>query len=177
MQDWHSTAVAWSTIIIAFATAANLFVSILLWWATRGYTKVTSNIFAAANRPYVGIGSLAYVKTDAKKKFAMSLDIKNFGTVPAYDVTLEVKLLANDINIPGTMDIETKPHVIFPGLYSEQRIVIDDPKEYEAVADAMLKLFVSIGYKGVTEKRYSCNFEYARHPQKDFFEIVRGSAT
>jgi hypothetical protein len=89
--DWH----LWSTIIIAVATVANVYVSCSIGNYTRESMEITRNIFKADNRPYVGIFEVKVEKNLDSKEIIVESIIKNAGSVPARDVVIEAKLFIN----------------------------------------------------------------------------------
>ncbi len=107
-----STLSAILTGVIAFANVAYVVISVLLWRATKRSADAAKNsadaarhiaegakkaaeLNAALHRPYLGVPLLTLHNRYDAEKWAIRWEVKNFGTLPARNVTIHVQLNRN----------------------------------------------------------------------------------
>lgn len=161
-----------STVVIALATILNLFISVLLWQATYNSTKVATDTYKAANRPYVGIAGYDINKDDLNKKLIFNVRFRNVGPVPAteFDAELDVKLNGKPLSGEKVPD---KPKVLFPQTESHFRAIITG-EDYDPVVNgsSILEVTVNIKYKGVqTEQYYTYDKAQYSHKINSFISL------
>lgn len=141
--------------VIASATVVNLFVSCGLWISTKDSVDVARTTLETANRPYVGLQGVGVVP-DPDKGGGVSIvvNIKNFGTVPAYyfNATWEVSL-SGDVLPPQT--VPYNPSTLQPGDSVTLAGHIDGPTFAKVLNGERTLIIISrSSYKGPTNKDY-----------------------
>lgn len=82
-MKWYHDPITVATIVIAFATVANVFSSFFMWWATQRNVAVTRDIFEAGYRPQVGIVGVQTSLDTHNKRVQFIVTLKNYGNLPA----------------------------------------------------------------------------------------------
>lgn len=84
--------------IIAVATTAYFIATIFLWRSaneTAQAAKQSTDLLVSLHRPYIGVTRFAPTDINANPWW-ITWEIKNFGTLPAPDVVVDVTLFVND---------------------------------------------------------------------------------
>lgn len=156
---WYQDPIIVATLVIAFASVTSLLIAALTWLTSFRYTKITRQIFEASYRPYIAVVESKVENDQESRQFRATFNIKNVGSVPAYDFR-------------GTIKFETPEGVIDIPAYAEARAVIPpqtsyplvavirNPRDYERLnSAAILDVVVSAEYKGVVPKK---DYHYER---------------
>jgi hypothetical protein len=181
-----------ATVVIALATIVGIAISAKLWkvtseytqaakeytQVTKEYTRITKDIFEAAHRPYVGVVGISKLdKEDDPSAFFARLRYRNFGSVPALNVSANISFLIDGTDIYPPK----KAEVVFtmnPSVEKFGWFDINDSKTLLAIATAkQVVIHFSCTYKGLTDKTYSFeeDIEYNRRDQG--FYVIHSNAT
>lgn len=130
-------------------------------YATWRTAKVTSAIFAVADRPFIGVQQVGFVGTDAQHPM-ISVNFRNFGSIPALDTIVSVHAVVDGkvVRPPaGTMS-EIDAGIMSPNVPHDFFVFIS-PDQYQAVAEGKsnLQVRVRVLYKGPSHEMQLCYFE------------------
>jgi hypothetical protein len=169
-----------STIIIALATVANIGISVMLWLTTQQSVQVaqesvevTRQVFNAANRPYIGVVTIETNLNQKNRRLDYTAEIKNYGTVTANSVEIQLETFVNSQIQPQSYDPETKSGVLLPTSSVFVNDGISDPY-FKAVMEtgSRLQVKVSVRYFGATGVSHSYTQEYKYDPAANkFFNV------
>jgi hypothetical protein len=182
-SGWKDPMIA-STIVIALATIANVFISTFLWRTTnesvkaaRDSVEVTQRIYKASNRPYIGISSATMNKDAKNKTLNYELEIKNFGTVTATNASFDVKTFINDQIQPQTYFPDSGNTSLAPTGSANIGDTIST-SGYKAIVDngAVLRIKIQVNYYGVSEDLHTFYHEYKYDVSTDSFINMRSSS-
>lgn len=164
---WYKDAVALSSVIIAIATLAYVFVSLLLWKATKRAADITQKMFEAANRPYVGVTTIEL--ETGPQAVHIPITVKNSGTVIASNIGIAANSFHN--GTPFRADpIEEYPGVLIPGAEFFKDIVIRPTSFANIVAQGEeITVSVDIEYTGLTSTKYKSEAVFAFEPEISAF--------
>jgi hypothetical protein len=158
----YSDPVILSTVVIACATVANVFVSTLMWLITRRYVKITEQIFNAQQRPFIGVASYTFESDPQTKRISLGVKFENFGTIPArkFDANWEVYIGEMAIQINKT---KVNPSTLFPKVPSIINGSMIQEKTYDSIMNGAvaLEIIFKATYQGVTDIEYE-TYEKAR---------------
>ena len=170
-QLWYQDPIVIATIIIAIATVAYVLVSIALWRATKRSTEITQKIFEAANRPYIGTEGVKTRINELEGFLRFEVEIKNFGTVPASNLTGGWDILYNGELLPIVRP-QRDASILLPQGSIFLVAQLADP-QFQPLADgeARLELRLSFRYTGVTDHEYQYRERY------EFVRDLRGFAS
>ena len=147
-------------------------------YATWRTAKLTSTIFAVADRPFIGVQQVAFVGTDAQHPM-IAVNFKNFGSIPALDTIVSVHAVVDGkvVTPPaGTMS-EMDAGILSPNVLHDFFVFIS-PDQYAAVAagKSNLQVHVRVLYKGPAHEMQLCYFErFAYDPRVNVFLASGGS--
>jgi hypothetical protein len=105
-----------STAIIAVATVVYVVFTIGLWRETKksaDAAKTSADMGAALHRPYLGVPVLTLYNSPNPGSWVVRWEVKNFGTLPACDVRIQIRHLLNGCDQGPRFD--QGPCEIFPG--------------------------------------------------------------
>src|SRR5688500_15495334 len=119
---WFKDPIIGSTVIIAVATVVNLLVSVGLWVEISKAVDVTSQIYLAANLPYLGLNTYDVVMQN--NAIIVSAAIKNFGTAPAIQADIRTSMSVDGTVAEGIGGDEAKPLTIFPTMMIRRAWII-----------------------------------------------------
>lgn len=111
--DWKHP-ITWSNVVVALATVANVGVSACLYIATNQSVAISRDVFQSTNRPYVGVDEIKVTPDPQTKLITWSIQLKNFGTVPAYNSISDLSMKENGKAIQ-MLSVPSKPITMFPG--------------------------------------------------------------
>ncbi len=130
-------------------------------YATWRTAKLTSTIFAVADRPFIGVQQVAFVGTDAQHPM-ISVNFRNFGSIPALDTIVSVHAVVDGKVVAppaGTMS-EMDAGIASPNVTHDFFVFIS-PGQYQAVTagKSNLQVHVKVMYKGPAHEMQLCYFE------------------
>jgi hypothetical protein len=130
-------------------------------YATWRTAKLTSTIFAVADRPFIGVQQVAFVGTDAQHPM-ISVNFRNFGSIPALDTIVSVHAVVDGkvVRPPGGTMSEVDAGIVSPNV-AHDFFVFLSPDQYQAVAagKSNLQVRVRVLYKGPAHEVQLCYFE------------------
>lgn len=153
------TSIIW-TIVVALCAVASVYVAIKMLKATKKYTEVTEDIFLTSQRPYIGRSGHIIRFIDEKKIIDLSFFIKNYGTIPAKNVSAVINVFMNETLQPDIENNKTEGQVMFPSQEYPIDFVVDFhkfPDSYNEIKKGKLSLEImtEIKYNGVTQTQYT----------------------
>lgn len=101
------------TCVLAVCGILNILILFLIWNISLNTLKFNKTSFNLMNRPFVGINKINTNLDTNEKILSFSVEIKNFGNVPAQKVELHVNGKIGDKNTP-IITKNTNEIVIFP---------------------------------------------------------------
>jgi len=165
---WHDYVTVLATVIIALATAANVWVSYRLWRATSDSANITRRIFEAANSPYLSV-KLTPNRDETRRTIATELLVKNVGTVPATKFSVERIPRFNGSPMPVSK-VPSEPTTLNPSDDAIMLGSIGEPHYAQLMnGTGTLDITVDLTYQGPSEKQYKVRDEYRYEPKKNVF--------
>ena len=163
-----------STVAIALATVANLFVSGALWLSINQQAVYTKSMFAASQRPFVGIVTITPHLHKAGEglpytELSFEVSYKNSGSIIARDVEIKMNSYVNDKNLEG-FGYDAKPTIMFPNSsYARGGSIAG--KNFDAVmnGEAVLIIESTVTYKGYVGTIYTCQQIARYEPMYNLF--------
>ena len=162
VNSTSETTIIW-TVVVAICAVASIFITIGMLRATKKYTEVTEQLFLSSQRPYLGRDNHIINFHEPSKKIIFTIYIKNYGDVPAKNVSALIKLVINDVVQPVENN-QSKNQIFFP----KQSHPMDFVFNLEKIPDSFyeiqngklsLKIISEINYTGVTKEKYSTKEE------------------
>lgn len=170
------TSIIW-TIVVALCAIASVYVAIKMWKATKKYTEVTEDIFLSQQRPYIGRSRHIIRFIDGKKIIDLSLFIKNYGTIPAKNVSAVINVFVNGTLLSDVENNKTEGQVLFPTQEHPIDFVFDlhkIPDSYDEIKNGKLtfEIITEIRYDGVTKTQYTTKEkEVYKHIINSFLKV------
>ena len=165
------------TIVVALCAVASVYVAIKMWKATKKYTEVTENIFLASQRPYIGRSTHKIRFVEEKKVIDLSVFIKNYGKVPAKNVSAIINIFVNEILLSDIKNNKTEGQVLFPSQEHPIDFIFDlqnIPASYNDIKNGKLlfEIMTEIKYNGVTKTQYTTKEKEAyKHIIASFIKV------
>ena len=167
---WYKDAIALATVVIATATVVNLFVSIFLWRATAGATRITRDIFEASHRPYLGVTQIDTELDAANQRMKIVCHARNFGSIPAHNVEIiKGQNLINGVPVKYPHPTKFGKFSVFPGAPHFLNFFLRGPHPLATLPTANLELHVTLRYEGLNGKGYRYHQESMYHPETGQF--------
>ena len=177
-SNWNEDVIAKATVFIAVVTALYFLATVLLWLATRQSVLITKRSFEATYRPFIGVIGVNRVIIEKPPQLRLIVHFRNAGNVPANDVKISLKVVADGIILPDKIKEEVESLIMIPDDKQVEIAVIDDPKHYKAAVNATnLSLLFKCTYKGVTQKEYIYDQKITYNKEHGSFSGVKGIAT
>ena len=170
------TSIIW-TIVVALCAIASVYVAIRMLKATKKYTEVTENIFLTSQRPYIGRSTHKIRFVEEKKVIDLSVFIKNYGTVPAKNVSTIINIFVNGTLLSDVENNKTVGQVLFPTQEHPIDFIFDLhklPDSYYEIKNGKLtfEIMTEIKYDGVTETQYTTKEkEVYKHIINSFLKV------
>ena len=160
-----------ATMIIAIATVINLGVAILMWNISARTLKHSQRIFKDTHRPFIGIydPSITIVNDTAINPF---IRYKNFGSLPARNITLSVDIILNGNTIASESPFE-KPVVLFQGGESMWAATIAEGTVDQVFLNPQThaEIVIRLDYESVDESCYLTEERYRLNHSTNEFEL------
>ncbi len=160
-----------ATVIIAIATVINLGVAILMWNISARTLKHSQRIFKDTHRPFIGIydPSITIANNNAINP---SIRYKNFGSLPARNITLRVDIILNGSTIATESPFD-KPIVLFQGDDSRWANTIAEGTVDEVFLNTQTRvdIVIRLDYESVDESCYWTEERYRFNHSTEEFEL------
>ena len=186
-----------TTLVIALATAANVFVAWVLWRATKKSSDAARDSAVAAirsaqaaehtmdamYRPYFAVCGLEAVDLADKEKAHVKLTLKNYGPVPLMFGNYLIELVATgDPTKPAYHEQFGAPatSVVLPADEATFRCGLSQPWLFEIIhtGDVDLVVTVVMDYADLqANRRYQFRSEHRYKPDQHLFEVLKSSMT
>jgi len=161
-----------ATVVIAVATVANVVVAILMWNIFSRTLKHSQKVFKDTHRPFIGIYDPSIKLTD-NNAINPFIRYKNFGSLPARNITLSVDIMLNGNTIASESPFE-KPVVLFQGSESMWAATIAEGTVDEVFLNPQTHadIVIRIEYESVDQARYRTEECYRLKHSTREFELI-----
>ncbi len=171
-MDWSDPQVVLTAIGVAIAFLYTL-ITVLIWHATCQNTKATRKVLEAEYRPYVEIRRVE-IHAEALTRCRIDVTIQNVGTVPSRRIEIDFRI-GTPGSIRETFAIASRePIALFP----DQPFTVTSalsPEEMKFLhKNKELKVLITVGYEGATDKKYTTDGAYTYSTENDAFVIESG---
>lgn len=165
-----------STIVIMVCTVFYSVLTYFMFRETARNTRITSEIFEASHRPYLGISSVVCTLTPEKQEMVFSMPLINTGSVPANNVRRDLLILLDSVHLPmDTLDVHGQ--CVMPHSNSEHSIILSGDKFIKATSASMINLRLTFHYNGVEQKQYDYEMECVYYKSKNVLGITKTKST
>ncbi len=130
-------------------------------YATWRTAKLTSTIFAVADRPFIGVQQVAFVGSDPRHPM-ISVNFRNFGSIQALDTIVSVHAVVDGkvVKLPAGMMSEMDAGIVSPNVPHDFYVFVPED-QYQAITTGKsnLQVHVKVLYKGPAHEMQLCYFE------------------
>ncbi len=163
--------IVFATVVIAGATVANVGVAILMWIESSRTLKHSQRIFKDTHRPFIGIYDPRIIIAN-NTAINPSIRYKNFGSLPARNITLRVDIILNGNTIASESPFE-KPVVLFQGDNQTWAATIAEGTVDKVFLNPQThaEIVIRLDYESVDETCYLTEERYRFNHSTNEFEL------
>jgi hypothetical protein len=162
------------TIVIAVATAVNAAVAYFMWKVNNASLQLNRDIFNATHRPFVAISQIEAVANPEERTIALSVEIKNFGSLPCRNLQSTCDLFLAGSPMPA-LRIPTQPIALFPGATGYFNGSLGRQYSYDRLLSGELPLDIHFQatYEGVAGQQYRTSEKNRFNPPHRNFVVIQ----
>lgn len=165
---WYEDPITVATIVIAVCTLFYSVFTFLILKATAHSARITSEIFEAAHRPYIGISEMVRKVDHDNDMMQFTFTLTNSGSVPASDLKVTLQALHDGIAF-DIRTFEKNIACVMPQGCAMNYTRFEGEQFTMAQHASALTFRFSIQYQGIRQKQYSYEAETIYYRGNDIF--------